>query len=105
MISDQAVRDRVTHDHEILFAVDAGAGTGKTTPLVSRLFTLFLEKGAPLSRIAAITFTEKAAAELVQRLRSKLEEALAAHPDKKNLILKALEDMEKGRSEEHTSEL
>jgi ATP-dependent helicase/nuclease subunit A len=89
------VRDRVTHDHQTLFAVDAGAGTGKTTLLVSRLIALLLEKEAPLSRIAAITFTEKAAAELSQRLRSKLEETLAAHPDKKDLILKALEDMEK----------
>jgi ATP-dependent helicase/nuclease subunit A len=62
VISDQPVRDRITHDHETLFAVDAGAGTGKTTLLVSRLIALLLEKQAPLSRIAAITFTEKAAA-------------------------------------------
>ena len=95
MISDQSIRERVTHDHETLFAVDAGAGTGKTTLLVSRLIALLLEKQAPLSRIAAITFTEKAAAELAERLRSKLEEALGKHPDQKTLILKALEDMER----------
>ena len=95
MISDQNVRDRVTHDHETLFAVDAGAGTGKTTLLVSRLIALLLEKQAPLSRIAAITFTEKAAAELAERLRGKLEEALGKHPDHKALILQALEDMER----------
>ena len=95
MISDQPVRDRVTHDHETLFAVDAGAGTGKTTLLVSRLIALLLEKQAPLSRIAAITFTEKAAAELAERLRSKLEEALTKNADQKALILKALEDMER----------
>ena len=95
MISDQAIRERVTHEHETLFAVDAGAGTGKTTQLVARLIALLLEKKVPLSRIAAITFTEKAAAELAQRLRSKLEEALAKQPDQKALILKALEDMER----------
>ena len=95
MISDQSVRDRVTHDHETLFAVDAGAGTGKTTLLVSRLIALLLEKEASLGRIAAITFTEKAAAELSERLRSKLEEALAVNPTQKALILKALEDMER----------
>ncbi len=95
MISDQAIRDHVTHDHETLFAVDAGAGTGKTTQLVARLIALLLEKQVPLSRIAAITFTEKAAAELAQRLRSKLEEALAKQPEQKDLILKALEDMER----------
>ncbi len=44
MISDQDVRDRVIHDHETLYAVDAGAGTGKTTLLVSRLIALLLEK-------------------------------------------------------------
>ncbi|HJT23625.1 MAG TPA: UvrD-helicase domain-containing protein, partial [bacterium] len=95
MISDQAIRDQIIHDHDTLFAVDAGAGTGKTTLLVSRLIALLLEKKTPLSRIAAITFTEKAAAELAERLRSKLEEALAKHPDQKARILQALEDMEK----------
>lgn len=95
MISDQPVRDRITHDHETLFAVDAGAGTGKTTLLVSRLIALLLEKQASLSRIAAITFTEKAAAELSERLRSKLQEALTKTPEQKTLILKALEDMER----------
>ena len=94
-VSDESIRDRVTHEHETLFAVDAGAGTGKTTQLVARLIALLLEKKVPLSRIAAITFTEKAAAELAQRLRSKLEEALAKQPEQKDLILKALEDMEK----------
>jgi ATP-dependent exoDNAse (exonuclease V) beta subunit len=95
MISDQSVRERVTHDHETLFAVDAGAGTGKTTLLVSRLIALLIEKKAKLSRIAAITFTEKAAAELAERLRSKLEESLVKQADQKILILQALEDMEK----------
>ena len=95
MISDQPIRDRVTHDHETLFAVDAGAGTGKTTLLVSRLIALLVEKKASLSRIAAITFTEKAAAELAERLRAKLEESLVKQPDHKALILQAIEDMEK----------
>jgi len=104
MISDQPIRDRVIHDHETLFAVDAGAGTGKTTLLVSRLIALLLEKQAPLSRIAAITFTEKAAAELAERLRSKLEQELEpvrlaslAQGDQGQrvaLIRSALEDME-----------
>jgi len=95
LISDQSIRDQVTHDHETLFAVDAGAGTGKTTQLVGRLIALLLEKKVPLSRIAAITFTEKAAAELAQRLRSKLEEALDKNPAQRDIILTALEDMER----------
>src|SRR5271157_6010819 len=104
MISDQSVRERVTHDHDTLFAVDAGAGTGKTTLLVSRLIALLLEKQAPLSRIAAITFTEKAAAELAERLRTKLEEALqpvrlaslaqGEQSQRLALLRRALEDLE-----------
>ncbi|HET9869003.1 MAG TPA: UvrD-helicase domain-containing protein, partial [bacterium] len=95
MISDQQARDRVVNDHQTLFAVDAGAGTGKTTLLISRLMALLLEKKVALSRVAAITFTEKAAAELSERLRAKLEAALLERPDQKALLLKALEDMER----------
>jgi len=94
-ISDQPIRDRIIHEHGTLFAVDAGAGTGKTTLLVSRLIALLLEKKVSLTRIAAITFTEKAAAELAVRLRSKLEEVLAGRTDQGALVLQALEDMER----------
>ncbi|MGD9795836.1 MAG: UvrD-helicase domain-containing protein, partial [Acidimicrobiia bacterium] len=52
--------------------VEAGAGTGKTTLLVSRLVALVVDEERPLGSIAAITFTEKAAAELRDRFRSAL---------------------------------
>ncbi|MBK7329954.1 MAG: UvrD-helicase domain-containing protein [Dehalococcoidia bacterium] len=58
---------------ETLF-VEAGAGTGKTTALVSRILAL-VEDGIPVSQVAAITFTEKAAAELADRVREQLEAA------------------------------
>ena len=45
----------------------AGAGTGKTRTLVHRLGSL-LEQGQPAHRLMAITFTNKAAAELKERL-------------------------------------
>ncbi|MCU1345341.1 MAG: putative ATP-dependent helicase [Acidimicrobiia bacterium] len=51
--------------------VEAGAGTGKTTLLVQRVMAL-VDAEVPLSSIAAITFTEKAAAELRDRLREQL---------------------------------
>jgi len=48
--------------------VSAGAGSGKTFVLVQRVVDL-LRGGADLDDIAAITFTEKAAAEMKARLR------------------------------------
>ncbi len=59
------------------YLVEAGAGTGKTTVLVDRLLALILS-GVAISRIVAITFTEKAAGELKIRLRAELEAAARA---------------------------
>jgi len=73
--ADQAARDRIaTSFHETLF-VEAGAGTGKTSSLVTRIVGL-VGAGVELQHIAAITFTEAAAAELRDRIRSELEKAL-----------------------------
>ena len=46
----------------------AGAGTGKTHTLVHRIVHLISRQGAPAESILALTFTEKAAAELQQRI-------------------------------------
>ena len=61
---------------ETLF-VEASAGTGKTASLVARLVSLVRTGRTTLDRIAAITFTETAAAELRDRVRQGLEEAAA----------------------------
>jgi len=53
-------------------AVIAGAGSGKTTVLINRCLEIIGDSYGELDRILAITFTEKAAAELKQRLRRKL---------------------------------
>ena len=54
----------------------AGAGSGKTTALVRRVLALVETGAAELGQIAAITFTEKAATELRDRVRAELERAL-----------------------------
>ena len=75
--ADQAVRDRVVTDFDTTFLLEAGAGTGKTTVLVKRILALVRGGRAPIDRIVAITFTEKAAGELKLRLREEIEAALA----------------------------
>ena len=79
--SDQSVRDRIRSDFDTTFLLEAGAGTGKTTVLVGRILALLRAGRAPIERIVAITFTEKAAAELKTRLREGIDEALAASGD------------------------
>lgn len=53
-------------------AVIAGPGTGKTKTLVSRLAYLIGERGVKPAEITAVTFTNKAAEELRQRIRRQL---------------------------------
>jgi ATP-dependent helicase/nuclease subunit A len=55
--------------------VHAGAGSGKTIVLVERFVRAVLDDGVPVDRLLAITFTEKAAAELRVRVRERLLEA------------------------------
>ena len=76
-VCDQDVRDRVTGDLSTTFLLEAGAGTGKTRVLVDRYVACVLEAGDVRS-VAAITFTEKAAGELRQRIREDLERRAAA---------------------------
>ena len=49
--------------------VHANAGSGKTRVLVERFVRAVVEDGVAVDRVLAITFTEKAAAELKSRLR------------------------------------
>ena len=60
-------RQAVTAEEPVV-AVVAGPGTGKTKTLVSRIAYLIGEAGVSPSEITAVTFTNKAAAEMRQRL-------------------------------------
>src|SRR5580700_9578123 len=64
--------------------VVAGAGTGKTRTLVERCLDCLLRERplASLDQMLVVTFTDAAAAEIRQRIRVRLEEQLAAEPEK-----------------------
>jgi len=98
---DQAARDLAVRTRGANVLVDAGAGTGKTTLLVDRILELVAPRqgGAPLSleRIAAITFTRKAAGELKLRLREALLRARAEaglEPGREALLARALASLD-----------
>ena len=52
----------------------ANAGSGKTAVMVERIAAAVREDGVPVGAILALTFTEKAAGELAERLRRRLTE-------------------------------
>jgi ATP-dependent helicase/nuclease subunit A len=80
---------------ETLF-VEAGAGTGKTRALVDRIVALVCS-GVPIDQIAAITFTERAATELRERVRTGLEEEAPKQPQKADVINAALASLDRAQ--------
>ena len=99
--ADEQARETIRSDLARTLFVEAGAGTGKTSALVGRIVELVITDDeslrVPLSQIAAITFTEAAAAELRERIRNTFEERLrdakeAGRHDIGDRCAKALED-------------
>ncbi len=75
-------QEQAIYSDSNLIGVDASAGSGKTRVLIARILRLLKEGKADLSEIVAITFTEKASAEMRQRLRDAFHEyARTATPE------------------------
>ena len=96
---DQEQRDEATTWVHGPVLVEAGAGTGKTTLLVERILHLIRADGVRLGEIAAITFTRKATAELKDRIRKRLIEAVPEEEDTeaRARLQDALENIESAR--------
>ena len=69
LLADLTARQRKAVTHEVgPLLIVAGAGTGKTTVITRRIAWLIAEKRALPSEILALTFTDRAAAEMVERV-------------------------------------
>jgi ATP-dependent helicase/nuclease subunit A len=96
--TDAEARRRIQEEFGDTLFVEAAAGTGKTTALVSRIVGLLRVGVGTLDRIVAVTFTEKAAGEMKLRLRSEIEKARPnATREERTRLDRALEELELAR--------
>ncbi len=69
-LNDRQLEAVTTIDGPLL--IIAGAGSGKTTVIVNRIIYMITEKGIPPYEIMAITFTNKAANEMRERIEASI---------------------------------
>ena len=72
-LPDDAARAAIATELDVNMLVEAAAGTGKTTSLVTRIVSLIRTGRCDVASLAAITFTVKAAAQLRERVQEALE--------------------------------
>ncbi len=72
---DARAREIIERELGKTLVVEAAAGTGKTTALISRIVAVIRSGQTSLERVVAVTFTEKAAGEMKLRLRAELDRA------------------------------
>jgi ATP-dependent helicase/nuclease subunit A len=90
--------------------IEAGAGTGKTTAIVAEVLRLMSEQEqlAP-ERIVLMTFTEKAAGEIADRIRTALEELTTSNaggwPIGSSNPLVAIDDVKRARLAQHLANI
>lgn len=96
-LKDQQARRAIVEELDTCILVEAGAGSGKTRSLVDRMVALVKEGKCGIDKLAAVTFTRKAAAELKERFQLALEKAFAAetNPIKKERLAEALSGLDR----------
>ena len=94
--NDEETLSIIVNDLDANLMVEAGAGTGKTYALVTRVVAL-VKAGVRMQNIVAITFTDPAAAELSERIRSRMEELMedGLGDDSDDVLAKDLTEQEK----------
>src|SRR5512135_2584239 len=94
---DQPVRDRLVSEFDKNVLVEAGAGSGKTHSLATRMAAGIAAGVYTVEHMAVVTFTRKAAAELRGRFQLALEERLRANPgpEERRRLEAALSGMER----------
>ncbi|MDY6386584.1 MAG: UvrD-helicase domain-containing protein [Fibrobacter sp.] len=76
--------------------IEASAGTGKTFT-IRKISAELVKRGIPLSEVLFVTYTEKAAGEMRDRIREEMSECLAdaKNPRDKALFERACQDVDK----------
>lgn len=96
-LKDDEARKAIVNDLDTCILVEAGAGSGKTYSLVQRMVALVAGGKCPVDKLAAVTFTRKAASELKGRFQLALERAFEAEKDQaeKENLGRALMDLDR----------
>jgi ATP-dependent helicase/nuclease subunit A len=96
-LNDQRSRDRIVSELDKNLLVEAGAGSGKTHMMAARMAAGVASGVYAIERMAAVTFTRKAAAELRGRFQLALESELARASDvnRANRLRSALSNLER----------
>ena len=92
---DAQYRRMIAQDLDVSMLVEAGAGSGKTTSLVDRMLSLIASNRCTVEKMAAVTFTRKAAAELKGRFQIELEKAVreARNDERRGRFQEALDHL------------
>lgn len=77
-LSEEAARELIARKLDATLFVEAGAGSGKTSSLVTRIVEIIRTGASDLDGVAAITFTEASSMDLKLRLRSALNDEMAS---------------------------
>ena len=79
----------VNHEHGNIL-ISASAGSGKTHTMIERIKRLMLEKNVSVNEILCVTFTEKAAFEMKEKLKNALKDNFDSK-DRERLIREVVE--------------